>query len=238
MSVSEKKLAQFVHEVDGLIRSDGEPAQRPDAIRRKLSVLVSRCGWRNRTEPRMRLLEARLRERHVYCAPSISNMELPRDAWISLQRDAPALPVQRMPTERVLEEYLANNWRLIKPLSGYGSLDPSKTRVTRQFRLATGECVDLLFEDRSGKRWLVLELKNQSARGAVAQLIGYMNQIVGSGQLPAGFSIEGMIVSPVADPTQISLLQSAVAPGPVQWWQYETELRLVPAPGSVGCDGD
>jgi hypothetical protein len=199
---------------------------------------VSRCGWKQRTAQRMRLLEARFRERHVFCAPSISDLTLPRDAWISLQRDPPALPLQRMPTERVLEEYIAKNWRLITPLSVYGSADPSKTRVTRQFRLPSGECVDLLFEDRSGKRWIVLELKNQSTKSAVTQLIGYMNQIVDSGQLPAGYSIEGMIVSPVVDPTQVSLLQSANTPGSVQWLQYETELRLVPAQGSVGQDGE
>jgi hypothetical protein len=96
----------------------------------------------------------------------------------------------------------------------------------------------LLFEDRSGKRWLILEFKNQGTKSAVTQLIEHINQIVDTGHLPAVYSIQGMIISPEVDATQISLLRTATSPGPVHWWRYETELRLVPAPGSAGSDSD
>jgi hypothetical protein len=36
--MSEQKLSHLVEEVDRLIRSEGDPGGKPDAIRRKLSV--------------------------------------------------------------------------------------------------------------------------------------------------------------------------------------------------------
>lgn len=227
------RMDQFVQDVDSRVRRDGERGDKPERIRHKLDVVVAKCGWKRRSDARMRVLENRLSEMQLWCEPSISDANLPQDTWITMRRRPPPVPVQRMPSEATLEGYLERNWYLIKPLMDYGShRDPAKV-VVRQFRLPTGEAVDLVFKDRVNKRWLLVELKNAKTQGAVAQLRRYMQTVVNAGLTPNGYTVEGMIISPTVDPEQIHLLHAPNSPGKLHWFVFEMQLELRPAEGST-----
>jgi hypothetical protein len=229
------KISEFVESMDQRIRRDGDRSESARDYRQlKLSTVISRCGWSNRSAARMELLTARLGERGLHCDPSLTTEDLDRDHWIRVSRMLPPLPVQTPPTERDLIAYIQANHRLIPPLDQYGPV------IGAEYRLPSGRKVDLVIKDARRRRWLVIEVENKGAknREAPAQLCEYMAEVNGK-CLPAGYEVEGMIISAEADPRHVELLMGAPAPGRLHWLVFGMQLQLQPAPGSVqapSCD--
>ena len=228
------KIGEFVEWIDERIRRDTDRDEAARDFRQlKLSTVVSRCGWSNRSAARMELLTARLGERGLHCDPPVTTEDLDRDHWIRFSRMLPPVPVQTPPNEKDLIAYIEANHRLIPPLDQYGP------EIEAEFRLPSGNRVDLLVKDVRRRRWLVIEVENKGIknREAPAQLCDYMAEVKAK-LLPDGYDIEGMIVSAEADPHHVELLMAAQAPGRLHWLTFSMQLQLQPAPGSIGVSAD
>lgn len=223
------KIGEFVEWMDGRIRHDGDRDESARDVRQlKLSTVIAKCGWANRSASRMELLAARLGERGLHCDPPLTTEDLDRDHRIRFSRMLPPVPVQTPPSEKDLIAYIKANHRLIPPLDQYGP------GIEAEYKLPSGDRVDLLIKDVRRRRWLVIEVENKGAknREAPAQLCDYMAEVKAK-LLPDGYDIEGMIISAEADPRHVELLMAAQAPGRLHWLTFSMQLQLQPAPGSV-----
>jgi hypothetical protein len=228
------KVGDFVEWIDGRIRRDSDRDEGAHDVRRlKLSTVLSRCGWSNRSVSRMEHLTARLGERGLHCDPPLTSDDLARDQFVQFSRMLPPLPVQTSPLEADLIRYLAANAPKISPLDQYGS------DITTEYPLPSGQRIDLLFKDKRRRRWLVVEVENKGKNNqqSPAQLHGYMTEVRDK-VLPPGFDVEGMVISPDADPAHVEVLMTMNAPGRVHWLTFSIVLQLQPAPGSVLVDDD
>jgi len=228
------KIGEFVEWIDERIRRDTDRDEAARDFRQlKLSTVISRCGWSNRSAARMELLTARLGERGLHCDPPVTTEDLDRDHWIRFSRMLPPVPVQTPPSEKDLIAYIEANHRLIPPLDQYGP------EIEAEFRLPSGDRVDLVIKDVRRRRWLVVEVENKGAknREAPAQLCDYMSEVKAK-LLPDGYDIEGMIISAEADPRHVELLMAAQAPGRLHWLTFSMQLQLQPALGSVGVSAE
>ncbi len=223
------KIGKFLDDIDGRIRRDTDRDESARDVRQmKLSTVISSCGWSKRSASRMELLTARLAERGLHCDPQLTTEDLERDQWIRFARMPPPVPVQTPPSEKDLIAYLHANHRLIPPLDQYGPA------IEKEFKLPSGNRVDLLIKDVRRRRWLVIEVENKGIknREAPAQVCDYMVEVKAK-LLPDGYDIEGMVVSAEADPSHVEVLMTTPAPGRLHWLTFSMRLQLQPAPGSV-----
>ena len=210
---------------------DDRSGDKPDVRRLKLATIVSRCGWRKRSSPRMEYLAASLSAAGLSCQPALTDEDLGLADWVRISRALPAVPTQSAPAERDVISYIRVNHRLIPPLDGLG------TDVTSEVLLPSGRRVDLLFKDPKRKRWIVAEVENKGLRNweAPLRLLDYLKEISAK-MLPAGYEVEGMIISSDADPDHAARLPSICTPFRVQWLTFRMSLQLQHAPGSVMFD--
>lgn len=233
-SPNPSKAALFADWINDQVRVDGETFEGGKDVRRlKLSTILARCGWARRSDQRMERLAAMLSERGLVATPPLTDRELTVDGWVRFSRRPPPVPVQTPPSEADLIKYLHANHRHIEPLDGYGP------NIVREESRPSGKRPDLIIKDAARRRWLVIEVENKGLANheAPLQLLDYMREIKDR-ELPAGWEIEGMIISAAADPHHVQMLMDAKAPGPVHWLTFTMQVELQRAPGSVEASGE
>lgn len=176
----------------------------------------------------MEFLAAMLSERGLVATPALTDRDLTPDGWVRFSRLPPSVAVQTPPSEADLIKYLFANHRHIEPLNDYGP------NIVREEARPSGRRPDLIIKDAARRRWLVIEVENKGLANheAPLQLLGYMREIK-ERELPAGWEIEGMVISAAADPMHVEALMGLNAPGPVHWLTFTMQLELRRAPGSV-----
>lgn len=169
------KIEQFVAELHASL-----PATEPTRRRRRhLRVVVRACGYRNIRRELLEVLDADLSAARIAVSPSLLTEDLKPDTVLTFSR-APlhveARPRLRFHNERALGDFFVENFRSIDGLEEF-------RRVRREYRLPSGQRIDLLFETKSGDL-VVTELKvGHGGRETVAEAFDYVAELR---QTPAG----------------------------------------------------
>lgn len=199
-----------------------------DTVSHRLDVVLERCGYAKRSKVRLEYLQRLLTSMGIIPTPSLTTDGLERDERIRFSRSEPPVVGQRFQNEKELQRFIKENVDRLEPFKGY-------SLTGTEYTLKNSERIDILLENESTKTWLVIELEKEQKDESPVQLLRYMNEVQ-ERSLPAGYRIEGMIISGRPRPEQIQVFNMTVYPGPVQWIVYTVTLSLAPAEGSVGVE--
>jgi hypothetical protein len=224
------KIEEFVAELHA-----GLPAIEPTRRRRRhLRVVVRACGYKNVRRELLEALDEALSAARIAVSPSLLGPDLRPDTVLTFSRtpivvdDRPRL---RFRTERALGDFLVENFRYIAGLDEF-------RRVHREYRLPSGQRIDLLFEAKNGEL-VVTELKlGYGGRETVAEAFDYVAELR---QTPAGEhrTISVLIVTAQPRRELFDDLAAMAAEHHVsaRWLTYEISMTLdqqYPSDAEVG----
>lgn len=221
-----EKVLMFAADLNSRLWSpsnNGESTR--DTVSHRLDVVLERCGYAKRSKARLEFIQRLLTSMGIIPIPSLTTEGLERDERIRFGRSEPPLVGHQFNDEKALQRFIKENVERLEQFGGYSLL-------RTEYILKNGDRIDVLLENATKKTWLVVELEKEQKDESPVQLLRYMNELR-ERSLPAGYGIEGMIISGRPRPEQIQVFNTTSYPGPAQWIVYTVTLNLAPAEGSV-----
>lgn len=216
--------------VGGLERSlDGKEVSA--RTKRKLSSVISACGWKKRSPQRLEQLNEVLSHAGIYADQDLLDMNLGVDTFVWFSR-RPPLPVGKIfHQERAvgyhlgkykdaLEEALPEYAPLLHKSGGHKK-EASYTLDGERF------IPDLVFKAKSGE-WLVCEIeRGDPKRDSVPQLIDYMRAVSNGSRLVVGVLITARPRTHYWRETVGRLIETIPSDlGPAHWLWYDVSVTL------------
>lgn len=230
---SPDRLAEFVERILASLAEARSAGASPPVERRRLSTVARDCGARASATFLARLND-QVDAAGLHVEPPLDSAGLRRDDWIRFSTE-PFPPDELLfPRERDLQRFVEAciGTGIFRELKVY---QEGRRAVGREFRLADGQRIDLLCEQRTkaGLGDLVaIELKREHQKGTVEQMMGYIDA------LRAKFNsrrVRGMIITGHEERLSGPTLDGARAAGyAIDWYCYSVEFRPVhPASAKV-----
>jgi hypothetical protein len=132
-------------------------------------------------------------------------------------------PAQLFGLERYLQEFIRDNWEMIKEFKGWSLYEEDGNQVG--FEYNTGEIgrIDLLAHHKSEPKWLVIELKRgQTSDQTIGQVLRYMGWVHKNLAEPKEL-VEGMVICKSSD---ASLNYALMNTKNVRLLVYEVDFQL------------
>ena len=221
-----EKTTKFLDDLDARLWSENNKGDHAkETVSHRLDVVLRECGYAQRSKTRLEYLQRLFTSRGMIPSPALTTEGLEREERIRFSRSEPAVVAQSFRNEKALQAFLAENVKRLEQFRGY------ELKQT-EYHLKTGDQIDMLLENRKRKTWLVVELEKDQKDESPAQLLRYMREVK-EHRLPAGYTVEGMVISGRPRPEQVEIFKTAQYPGKVQWLVYSIRLELTPAEGSI-----
>jgi hypothetical protein len=151
--------------------------RRPVIVRRKVSTIISQCGYSRRSERLLAELDRAIEEAHIFVDPVVTDTGLGLDTWIRFTNEPPPSQTQTFQKESALGYHLSKYPDRLAQALGRGSLTLKHggKKPEKKFVL-DGEYVkpDLVFRSADGSH-VVCELKvGDPTDRSVSQLLKYV----------------------------------------------------------------
>lgn len=218
-------MAWAAERVDALDRPPRSLAEAPDS---HLRVILKKAGFRRRTPQIQEQLQAAFKAAGLWTYPELADPSVERDTRIYFSRDeidGLAHPRVLFETERLLEDFLVNNFQHLSFFKGL------RLR-SRQYRFPGSQrVIDLLCEDRKRKTLVGVELKHGTPdRGLPVQMIDYMIELERLAGREGSSAFRGIVISGQPDVRlEEDLNTLCVKRGfHVDWLLYEAGIRVRP----------
>jgi hypothetical protein len=228
--VPARSMERFVAQIDVAMEKRTEGGLRPEAeLKRKLSTVVTSCGWKQRSHLRMERLQQGLVATAVYPSEDVTDLSIPLSMTIRFRREPPSPPAMEFATEKDLECFLAKNHRLLlSQVQGLGGSRHKAGGTLPQRRYAFGRSYlkpDLVFETPDGTV-VVAEVKlgDPDDRG-VTQLRSYVTAASKHHDRVRGLLITGKPRSRAHESAIAAEIASARSRR-IDWIQYTTDMTL------------
>jgi hypothetical protein len=224
------KCSSFVDDLAERLGLEGDGEKAVDAASHRLDVILQRCGWTSRSKRRLELLQRLLSAHGIVATPPVDTEGLERGERIRFTRTPPPISGMAFTKEVDLQRFLAENVERLAVFRGF-------KLVATEYLLPNDSRVDMLLENRAEQRWLAVELEKTQKDESPVQLYRYMVEIRDR-KLPAGYRLDGMIISGRPHPAQIAAFRSMSYPGDgeVRWLEYRVQIDLVDLDGTVPLD--
>lgn len=215
---------EFVTGIKDALRERQTRGEATPLVRRKLTTIVSECGYDNVMAAFLVRLRTLLEENGVYTEPPLDQEDLEHDDFVYFSTGPFPADSLLFPKERQLQEF-------VRSCLGSGRfrglrLYKDGDRDGWEFPVP-GRRVDLLCEEqrRDGKGGLVaMELKRgESAREAVDQLVGYIDKLR---TMFPDRRVKGIVISGREGAVGQAIL-SDYATYDIEWYCYMVEFTPV-----------
>lgn len=196
----------------------------PPVERRKLRTVTTQCGQRANLRF-LEMLDGRLAEAGIYAEPRLADLSLRLDDWV-LFSTGPFPPDSAFfPKEKDLQKFVESclgtgNFKNLERLRLPGR------STGREFRLPSGERIDILCQERTryGAGALVaIELKRDHERGTVEQMVGYLDALR---ELFPSRPVRGIIISGREERVAAEVLKQH-STYQIEWLCYQVEFKKV-----------
>ena len=218
-------LQRAVDFVENRLRQLPQPptskASAPDS---KLRILLSKAGYRRRSERILAELQSAFEKRHIACDPKVDDPRNKRDTRIHFFRDQ--LPdglvheSALFQEEKHLEQFIEANYAVLAAFRGL-------ELVKRQYPLGpNGKHIDLMFRDTSTGDLVGVELKKGPPdERTVQQLKTYLGDLeVEAKRKECGFRL--ILITGQPDVAIEETLGQLCHGGPVELWRYKVDLGV------------
>ncbi|MFN2317153.1 MAG: hypothetical protein ABR602_10755 [Gemmatimonadales bacterium] len=196
----------------------GEPAR---VIRRKASAILRACGLSRSSAVFWTDLSSALDAARI--CHDLDRRRVAPNTWIKFGRVPIEEDRHRFPEEAAIRTF-------VKKALGQGifrNLRPLRSRIRqsgKEFRLLDNTRVDLLCEEKLGRRWtglVAIEFKHQRVREAPAQMIAYLTQL--RREFP-GRQVRGLIITSEED-AQVATLLLNIRGFDIEWITYRVDFH-------------
>lgn len=217
---AEARVAAFIDSMKVALRENAAQGNGLPIERRLLSTVTKACGAKA-TEQFCERLEKRLQENGIYTDPPLTDSGLRRRDWVHFSTGP-------FPPDALLFASEKHLQRFVESCIGRGAfrnlrLYRGDRGSAREFRLPSGEKIDLLCEEitRNGVGALVaVELKRDQQKGTVEQLVGYLDALK---ILFPSREVRGVIVSGREDRVATGVLKG-VTRYRIDWYLYHVDF--------------
>lgn len=219
MDENKKSLIdQFVRDIVSELNTDEDRL-----VRRKLSVVLKKCGYQVRRPDVLKYLERELERDHVYVDPPLT--EVRSTGWVRFHRDLKAVgsPFDLLlHAEKELEELLLDVFERLPEFQGL-------EKPQRQVRVGDSGRIDILCRDKHTKDYVVIELKaRQPDDGTLEQLVDYMTKIQSTKADPAGVGVRGIVIS--GRPSERIMTAMHAVTFHIDWLAYKVGIAVFQMP--------
>lgn len=197
-------------------------------VRKYVKTLIHDAGWTNRSESNVTLIQAALTDAGVYTDEDITNLRLPRHAWVKFSTKP--FPTKRTGPEFQKEPQFQAHLEEWYPdiFEGVPGLDDLQlVKAQRQVEHG-GETlkIDLLFDD--GGTAVIVELKaGDPPKGSVRQLRDYLRACRTKGMDPLrGVLITGIASTEERQAATLTELTELREDFEVDWYEYRLGITL------------
>jgi len=154
--------------------------------------------------------------------PSKDDISSREDAGLALEEDG-LEPAQLFGLERYLQEFIRDNWEMIKEFKDWFLYEEDGNQVGFEYNTNEIGRIDLLAHHKSEPRWLVIELKRgQTSDQTVGQVLRYMGWVYKNLADPKEL-VEGMVICKSSD---ASLNYALLNTKNVRLLVYEVDFQL------------
>ncbi len=218
----QESLAAFIANIKTSLEDRRARGETPPLVRRKLRTIASDCGYENVMASFLGRLKDELEKNGLYTEPPLDQPDIEHDDSVCLSTGPFPADSLFFPKERQLQLF-------VKSCLGSGRFRSLRLYEDSEcdgweFPVPGGR-IDLLCEEsrRRGKGALVaIELKRgESAREAVAQLIGYLDKLR---VMFPGRRVRGIIISGREDAVGLALL-AEYPQHQIDWYCYKVEFN-------------
>jgi hypothetical protein len=223
-------MNRLVAELDAALeeRTGGDPRSEAE-LSRKLSGVVKKCGWKQRSDSRMERLQESLVETAVYPSEDLTDLSIPLSATIRFRRYTASPPALEFANEKDLERFLARNHRLLfSQVQGLEGMRHMAGGTRPQKRYAYGRSYvkpDLVFVTHDGT-FVVAEVKlGDPDDRAATQLRKYLSAASKNHVRVRGLLITGKPRSR-AHESAIAAEIAAMRSRRIDWIQYSADMTL------------